>query len=211
MDTFTIQWIAFEWLHDSKGIKQDELYHGTSPGEPDFIYKGHYGYSAKILHGKYITFEEKQYRSLCDWEDGEVLVFKTGDSKPIKVIHFSRLPKDGGEYSGIKIRLIGANNGRAMIATSISEKVELERIRGEIETKILPQSDWADMLLQAMYAMLCDVGLIRFSYTKRMGIKHFIAPCPYCNTDNTIEGRNKLYWMVECLYCKRMFVAKRKI
>ncbi len=210
MSSFTIQWLAIEWLNSTKGVKLEELYRGDTPGDPDFIYKGHYGYEIKTLHGKSISFERGRYNSLRDW-DGEVLVFRAGDDKPKAIIPFGKLPVKGGQCMNVNILIREAGSNRAMIALNANEKVELERMRGEIETKILPQDDWADMLLQAMCAMLCDVELIRFCYANRMGIKHFIACCPHCDTDNTIEGRYRLYWMLECSYCKRRFVAKRRI
>ena len=147
---------AIEWLVNSKGIPMAELVRGGEKGMPGLTHLG-YGYEVKTLRGRTITFEKRQYESLRQNWLGEVLVFRENDlgSEPCMLIPFDKLPLDGGKCMGIKVHLVKSSSlYQCTIATSVDEKSELERIRGEIETKTLQQRDWADILLQAMYQVL---------------------------------------------------------
>lgn len=207
--------VALRWLYEERGVSPNALAYTHGGGRPDFVQMtsdGKYGFEVKsLVDSRYITFPRRQYNSLKRW-NGEVLVFGE-ESSPLAVIPFSELPQDGGQVYGVEIHILKSQPAYyTTLATSMDEKIELEKLRGEIETKTsLPQSDWADMLLQAMYAMLCDTALTQFAYANRMDIKHFLVTCPYCEADNTIQGRYRLYWMVECSFCHRRFVAKRRI
>lgn len=206
-----VEQAALNWLCNAGKIPESELVHGGRYGEPDFIRRDGSGYEVKTLNRGYIQFERRQYNSLRR-RHGQVLVFKKDSVNPHVIIPFSDLPADGGHYMGIGISITKSpSKYYTTMAFSVDEKEILEQMRGLIETRVFPQKDWACVVFQAMCAILCDLGLIEFAFADRIHPKYFLALCPYCGEENTIEGRFKLYWLVECTCCKRKFVAKRRV
>ena len=203
---------ALRWLCNTKKLSPATVVHTRGGGKPNFIIRYDTGYEVKSLD-KYskIVFERRKYDSLrLKWK-GDVLIFRDGETNPCVIIPFDDLPINGGRCMGVNIQIRPSPKSYyATIALTVDEKDEMEILRGEVETKTLPQDDWAVLLLQAMYAMLCDLGLIQFSYAKRLSPKHFIMECPHCSGDNDTEGRQRLYWKVKCTHCKRVFIAKRE-
>jgi len=206
-----IEWNAFSWLCDTKGLQPLNLFHGVERSDPTFIYMGKTGYEVKVLHGNTVSIDRTKYISLQESWQGDVLVFKTNSDTPYLSIPFHRLPEGGGKYLDINIRLLDDKDRYATFKLSATSKEQLEELRTSVETKVQSMNSWNNTLVQAMCAMNCDLNLIKWGYITRLSPIGGSVDCPYCNEMNFVTGKYNLYWLIKCKNCGRQFVAKKRV
>lgn len=209
---------AVKWLTVDKEIPITDLARTNGHGKPDFIYiPTEYGYEVKLLnrhHGA--IFSERQYNNLRKMI-GEVLVYRDEDViyEPYAILPFADLPEPAQvmKCHGIDLYLSPSPDTYYLsIAMESSIKDEMETLRSEVEKRFGEQNGWGRMMIQAMYAVLCDTGLYRFTEALRVGVRYYVAHCPFCGEQMQLlpEGKDILYWFVQCT-CGKKFVARRKV
>lgn len=92
---------ALDWLCKTTGFERTWIkFRGHD--SPDFELPGGIGYEVKLLVGKTIQLDPKQWQKLLDHPNCKILVWGQSN-EPIKIIPMTDLPLGTKEYEDIKI------------------------------------------------------------------------------------------------------------